>query len=59
MINPTTRRHPRTLQEAFGPYTSRSVMSEHRQLDFADKVVVAGSLMALLALFLLAIFGGL
>lgn len=25
---PTARRHPRTLQEAFGPYTSRHISTE-------------------------------
>lgn len=26
MSTPTTRRYPRTLQEAFGPHTSREVL---------------------------------
>jgi len=26
----TTRRHPRTMQEAFGPHTSRHVYDVHR-----------------------------
>jgi hypothetical protein len=24
-VNPTTRRHPRTLQDAFGPYTNHVI----------------------------------
>lgn len=31
----TTKRHPRTLQEAFGPYTSRDIHEPKRSL-FAD-----------------------
>jgi hypothetical protein len=31
MLNETTRRHPRTLDEAFGPYTS--ALEQHRDAN--------------------------
>lgn len=37
-MNTTTRRHPRTLQEAFGPYTSSSIDNQ-TPVHWADKVV--------------------
>ena len=30
-VNNTTRRHPRTLQEAFGPYCSRHITDAYRR----------------------------
>lgn len=39
----TTRKHPRTLQEAFGPYTSREIVNP---TDRADRIVVVGCLAA-------------
>lgn len=34
----TTRKHPRTLQEAFGPYTDSQIEEPLRPLDRADKI---------------------
>lgn len=34
----TTRKHPRTLQEAFGPYTDDHIEEPLRPLDAADKI---------------------
>jgi len=33
-----TRKHPRTLQEAFGPYTDDRIEEPLRPLDRADKI---------------------
>ena len=46
----TTRRYPRTLTEAFGPYAHGSQLQpEQDPMPTADKIVVIGSL-AVLAL---------
>lgn len=37
-----TRRYPRTMQEAFGPYTSGELCEPPRQMDWQDKVVLVG-----------------
>lgn len=42
-----TRKYPRTLQEAFGPHTSREI---HAPRDRNDTIVVAGCLAAVAAL---------
>lgn len=50
-----TRRYPRTLQEAFGPYTSREI---HAPVHRNDRIVVAGCLAAVAALsVILALWG--
>jgi hypothetical protein len=51
-----TRRHPRTLSEAFGPYTSRD-FTEHDPMHTADKVVLAASAIAGVALLAMALLG--
>lgn len=56
-MNPTTRKHPRTLQEAFGPYTSRSISEPHTPMDTADKIVAAAALAALAAVAVMALVG--
>ena len=50
-----TRRHPRTLQEAFGPYTSNQIQ-EDLPFDWQDYVVMAASGVALAALVLIVWF---
>lgn len=35
-----TRKYPRTLQEAFGPYTSREVLDK-TEFDTSDLIVMA------------------
>lgn len=53
-LTPTIRRHPRTMQEAFGPYTSNQLepMSAQRR-DIDDAMVVTACIIgfALLLLF--------
>lgn len=36
----TTKRHPRTLEEAFGPYARGGIYEAPTPLDLADKVIV-------------------
>ncbi|MFN6301945.1 MAG: hypothetical protein ACK42H_07120 [Planctomycetota bacterium] len=36
----TTKRHPRTLEEAFGPYARGGIYEAPTPLGFADKVIV-------------------
>jgi hypothetical protein len=38
----TTKRHPRTLDEAFGPYARGPISEPYVPMDKADKIVVAG-----------------
>ena len=40
----TTKRHPRTLEEAFGPYARGPISEPYAELDLTDKVIsgVAG-----------------
>lgn len=53
-----TRRYPRTLNEAFGPYAHGNQIVEHnRPMDWQDRVVLAGCWVCVVA-FLLALLGG-
>lgn len=36
----TTRRYPRTMQEAFGPYASRHIAEPYAPMPLADKIIV-------------------
>ncbi len=36
----TTRRHPRTIEEAFGPYERGHIYSEADPLTLTDKVIL-------------------
>lgn len=53
----TTKRHPRTLEEAFGPYARGGIYEAPTPLSFADKVVTAISGVILFGL-LIAICAG-
>lgn len=57
-MNNTTRKHPRTLQEAFGPYTShnldpmpRGLQRESRDRFWQDLALVITTAIGLLVLF--------
>ena len=52
-----TRKYPRTLQEAFGPYTSRQIDEPVRPFDRADKIVMFGAAVAFAVLCVLMIVG--
>lgn len=52
-MNNTTRKHPRTLQQAFGPYTSDQIETEPH-FSPAARFVYAAVVVGLIAL---AVFG--
>ena len=54
-MNP--RKYPRTMQEAFGPYTSFHIDQEYTPIHKHDKIVMVGSALAAVVLILLALFG--
>jgi hypothetical protein len=49
----TTRRHPRTLEEAFGPYTSHHISVQREPVSISDKA--AGVLLAIAGAAVLAV----
>jgi hypothetical protein len=53
----TTRKHPRTMQEAFGPYTSSQIHEPQEPMATGDKWIV-GLGMAVMLVLLAAIFSG-
>ena len=53
----TTKRHPRTLEEAFGPYARGSISEPYTELDLTDKIITGVCGVILFAL-LLAILTG-
>ena len=54
----TTRRYPRTLTEAFGPYAHGSQLQPQQDpMPTADKVVVVGGLILMAVVVALVIFG--
>lgn len=53
----TTKRHPRTLEEAFGPYARGPISEPYAELDLADKVITGVAGIILFGL-LLAILTG-
>lgn len=42
MVNDAPRGYPRTLQQAFGPYTSNEIQEPVRPFDTADVIVMVG-----------------
>ena len=53
----TTRRYPRTLTEAFGPYANSSQLyTERDTMHRDDKIVVAVGAIALVAVLVLSLF---
>lgn len=47
-MNATTRAYPRTLNEAFGPYTSQVIDDNNQAYDIVDKVIIGVSLACIL-----------
>ena len=43
-----TGRHPRTMQEAFGPHTDNKIYEQVRPYDWQDKVVMVGCIVCLI-----------
>jgi hypothetical protein len=56
-MNTTTKRHPRTLNEAFGPYNDRGTFYDQDPMPAADRIVIAASCAALLAILGMAVAG--
>ena len=52
-----TRKYPRSLEEAFGPYQRGPVHEPQRPMDWQDLVVVAGSVIVGLVFVFLAFVG--
>ena len=52
-----TRRYPRTLTEAFGPYTSRDIVEKQDPRPVSDKIVITVCLCAAVTLVLFAVWG--
>lgn len=50
-----TRKHPRTMQEAFGPYTSHGISETKYPMAWQDKVVLTACAVVVCALGLLAL----
>jgi|GEM_PF-2021322 len=55
--NDTQRQYPRTLDEAFGPHCNRHIGERNPPLDWQDKVVIYGSLAALIGALVAALWG--
>lgn len=53
----TTRRHPRTLNEAFGPYASGPIEEPGERNRRADRIALRASALALAALVALVLIG--
>jgi hypothetical protein len=54
----TTRKHPRTLEEAFGPYARGHLFEKTSSSNKKDEIVLAASIVALLSLLIIfAIWG--
>lgn len=51
-----TRKYPRTMREAFGPYTSNELQEPKSPHDWQDTVVYVGSAIAFLAVLALGAF---
>ena len=46
----TTKRHPRTLSEAFGPHTSQRIEPTPEPMHPHDRIVLKASALALMAM---------
>lgn len=54
-----TRKYPRTMNEAFGPYAHQCpIVEPQRPIDWQDRVVIAGSVIAAVALAVVLAWGG-
>lgn len=50
-----TRKYPRTLNEAFGPYTSNEISEPVRPMDWQDKVILVACTLAIVAVIFLGV----
>lgn len=52
-----TRKYPRTMEEAFGPYQRHGLVEHYDPMPKADKLVIGISAVAALALVVMALLG--
>lgn len=52
-----SRRYPRTLEQAFGPHTSREVLEKSGGYHLSDRIVLWGSCLASAVVVALVIWG--
>lgn len=52
-----TRKHPRTMQEAFGPYTDNRIEEPPRPMDWQDKVVLTACIFGAVGCFIAIVWG--
>jgi hypothetical protein len=52
-----TRKHPRTMQQAFGPYTSNTLHEPDRPLDWQDYLVTVCCVITILICAALVLVG--
>lgn len=53
----TTRKYPRTLEEAFGPYARNTLATEPAPVHRNDQIVLAACILAIIAVICLASLG--
>jgi len=53
------RRHPRTLEEAFGPYSRGAISEPYTPMTMADKVVICVSIVVMVGLLTALLLGAL
>jgi hypothetical protein len=51
------RRHPRTLEEAFGPYSRGAIYEPYTPMTKADRIVVAVSIVVMAGLLVALLVG--
>jgi hypothetical protein len=57
-MNTTTRRHPRSISEAFGPYERGGIYTEPDPLHPHDRIVLRACAVAIVALLVALVFWG-
>lgn len=53
----TTKRYPRTLEQAFGPYARGPIQEPEERMPAADRIVVIGSCICGVAIIVMALVG--
>jgi hypothetical protein len=56
-MNTTTKRYPRTLDEAFGPYQRHGLVEYQDPMPLADKLIVWAGAVGLLTVGAMALLG--
>ena len=53
----TTRKYPRTLEQAFGPYARGPIQEQYDPMPTADRIVVAGCCICGIAVLVVVLMG--